>query len=367
LAVSSPDKVTSLSFSPDGRTLASTSVDEDRIRVWDLANGKERFPDRSPSVPLGSFLFTPDGKTLIAGGRDGSLHVFDARTGVLQRTIDAHRSRVGDIALLADGRTLLSVGASGTAKLWDAATGRELRRLSFTRDFGFDTLILSDDGRTLLTGAPPHRLVDLATGRERGALPAHPEDATAPFAAVFAPGGRTVWAAYGDYVLECDSETGRPVRRVEPPEEVGRPCRVKAIALSPDGHRVAMGQRQVHLLETSTGREVARLTAPDLVLEDAPGLVFTADGKLLVATTSSGDWAHNLRVWEVASGRLLGVLAGPTRETSWPDAWARQIISPDGRRMVTRGREGAATIWDIASLLEAGRAQVPRSSGPGAP
>jgi WD40 repeat protein len=346
---------TSLSFAPDGRTLASTSVDEDRIRVWDLANGKERFPDRSPWVPLGTFFFTPDGKTLIAGGRDGSLHVFDARTGVPRRTIDAHGNRVGDIALTADGRTLISIGESGPAKFWDAATGRELRRLTFTRDFSLDTLILSDDGRTLLTGAPLRRLVDLTTGRERAMLPAH-SDCKAPYAARFAPGGRTVWVSYGDYLLECDAETGRQLRRIEPPVEGDAPCKVQTLALSPDGRRIALGHKQIHLLEASTGREVARLVAPQRSL-DRGGLAFTPDGRLLAATYLSDHRSRSTLLWEVASGQLLTELTRPHRfdfADFWADAWDRQIISPDGRLLVTydRNSDDSPMIWDLASLME---------------
>jgi WD40 repeat protein len=198
-------------------------------------------------------------------------------------------------------------------------------------------------------------------------LPSHPSDEMAPFAVAFAPGGRTVWAAYGDYVLECDAETGRPLRRIEPPEEGGRPCTVKAVAVSPDGRRIALGQNQVHLLETSTGREVARLVAPHLALEHAPALAFTPDGRLLAATSTSGPWNRNLKIWDAASGRILAERAGP-RHFLWPDAWTRQIISPDGRRLVTRNDDGGdATIWDITAFPRAGTDHVPRPSNTGAP
>lgn len=75
------EQITSLDFSPDGRTLVSTSKDGS-ARLWNVATGSELFAIVDSESPLHSAKFFPDGRTLAIGGdrqlNGVSLHVFRA-------------------------------------------------------------------------------------------------------------------------------------------------------------------------------------------------------------------------------------------------------------------------------------------------
>jgi hypothetical protein len=125
------------------------------------------------TAPATSLAVAPDGRRLVAGSEDGSLHLHDLTTGRV-RQLPAHGERVTALAFTTDGVWLASGCADHTARLWrsdDASFrafdegGHGVEQLAFTPDAR--TLILLSGGETEL------RRLDLATGEHRTPLAGH--------------------------------------------------------------------------------------------------------------------------------------------------------------------------------------------------
>src|SRR5262249_28824661 len=83
--------VSSVAFSPDGKTLASASQDG-TIKLWDVQAGKERTTLKERKEVISSVAFSPDGKTLASSGSDdGTIKLWDVQTGKVQATLKGHK------------------------------------------------------------------------------------------------------------------------------------------------------------------------------------------------------------------------------------------------------------------------------------
>jgi WD40 repeat protein len=70
------EEVTCLSFSPDGRRLATAGTDK-RVMVWDLDSGRELLTFLGHRNLVICVAFSPDGTRLASGSRDGSIRVWN--------------------------------------------------------------------------------------------------------------------------------------------------------------------------------------------------------------------------------------------------------------------------------------------------
>ncbi|RKU27373.1 hypothetical protein C6497_11535 [Candidatus Poribacteria bacterium] len=113
------NRIKALEFSPNGRMLASGGAYH-KVILWDIASDEQRILPDSPRV-VSSITFSPDGKTVIAGGNfaNPSLFLWDVKSVVLQQTLSGHTSEIVDVSISSDGETLVSGSIDGTILLWE--------------------------------------------------------------------------------------------------------------------------------------------------------------------------------------------------------------------------------------------------------
>jgi len=367
------DSVHAVTYSPDGRRLATASSDK-TAKVWDAQSGKELLTLHGHSGGVLRVAFSPDGKRLATAGNDGAAKVWDAWSGQELLTLGGHSGGVLGVAFSPDGKRLATAGNDGSAKVWDAGSGKELVRLTLPGYSGHVVSVaFSADGKRLAVGSSDNtaKVLEAWNGRELLNLRGHSNWVTS---VAFSPDGkRLATASYGGTAKVWDSVSGQELLTLR-----GHSGGVLDVAFSPDGKHLATASADetAKLWDAVNGQELLTLRGHE---DQVSSVAFTPDGKSLA--TASLDKAA--KVWDVVSGQELLTLRGSSpvqdlafspngkslatatdNETKvWDAGSGKELLtlrgqyfpvafSADGKRLATASGDAAAKVWDAESGKE---------------
>jgi WD40 repeat protein len=274
-----------LVFSPDGRYLAGRCGQRpNEAVVLDAATGKEVRILKGHEMQVAALVYAPDGKQLASLSLDNTVRVWDTTTGQAIRTLQFGGKPTGGtdargLAYSSDSK-LIAAASRETVKVWDASTGQELHNFHHPAA----TVTFSPDARRLAWAASDGLKVrDAVTGNEIYAI-------NGSFEVVFfSRDGLRLIALGSEDVKFLDAITGKEAMSL--PHRTGQ--RLDLAALSPDGRRLALvdGRNVIRFWDTSSGEEALALSGH---ASSVVGLAFSPEGRRLVSADADGV----MRFWD---------------------------------------------------------------------
>jgi WD40 repeat protein len=302
--------ITSIDVSPDGRRIASGSLDG-TIRIWDSQSARALSVLRSPTGPVGALAFLPGGREIISvGSQDSLIRVWDLDSGGVRKTATVPGDAPHEIELLvwaSDGTTVVCERA-GTLWAIDLASGAVARSVTApSKAMSTESVhdILRDTGKS--------QIIYVATDS-----------------------GISVWdTTTDDWAARYPQSHPRRIL-----QSAFLPADTLLVSTDAEKHELQnLKTRKRESLELEFGRSISRTV-----------LAMSPQGSRLAAAAPTqflGPWGFErgakLQIRDLRTKR-------PILELSGHDAEITHVRWLDERRVLTASRDLTLMIWDIRLL-----------------
>lgn len=339
-------------------------------------------PNLKYMEPIHCLDISPDGDWIISASKDGSLRLWESRTGKEKKHFVGHENAVRNCVFDRKGLLIVSASDDKTLKVWDVETGKEKMTLKGHEqpvrgcDFSphSDRVVSASEDGTV-------RLWDLVSGKEIGSFPGIK--------------GRFLsckFSPYGEYVIACSSEDAiylyEVSSRLERSKLIGHSNEVNSAVFSQDGHQIlSAGQDGLLILwDIKSGKAIQKFKS-DRHQYPVFSCAFSPSGKQMISTSS--DWQGWM--WEINQERPLFPLLGHQQAVTackyfpgknkkntlatasmdghikiWDGEDGREILkfnghtqavrgcafSPDGKSIASTSSDGTIRIWDVSTGRE---------------
>ncbi|GJL66953.1 MAG: hypothetical protein NPIRA05_19240 [Nitrospirales bacterium] len=311
--------VWSVSFSPDGLTLASGGSDR-YVRIWDIETGRLLRSLRGHTHDIRQVAYSPDGQTLATSSEDRTIRLWNPTTGETTRLLFTRYDHgVTSISFSPDGLMLARAGQNKDIKIWEVTTGTELMTLLGKDQYDHNWSVCTafcPDGIHLVAGSDIGKLrlyEVLPSGEEKCIHNGHWKDE------------------------EEEDETELRGYFVEDIGNFQKPMEywIGALTFTPDGKTLFSGSRDqtIKLYEMPTLREFRTLRGHTGWVRC---LLVTKDGKVLISASDDGT----VKMWDVQSGRVI-------RTIKPHNSAVRGIaLSADERFLATASTDRTIKLWE---------------------
>ncbi|MCP4644330.1 MAG: hypothetical protein GY851_28060 [bacterium] len=323
--------VKSVSWSPDGRTLAAGTSDNDVV-IWDIDKRKKVSIHGRASWGDPSMSWSPDGRTLASIFRDGNVVLWDVNSRQKTATLGGDSEKIISMSWIPDGRTLAFGNRDREVVLWDIDSRRRFATLEGHSGW-VESVSWSPVGRTLASGSAGNVALWNIDNREKiTTLKGHSAKVTS---VSWSPDGRTLASgAHDNAVVIWDIDTRKQIVKLQ-----GHFSAVSLVSWSPDGRTLVSRShdKTVVIWDVYTSKSKKGITTLEGHSAKVSSVSWSPDGRTLVFGTDD----NTVVLWGINGRKRIATLEGHSAEVT-SVSW-----SPDGRTLASGSEDDTVRLWSV--------------------
>jgi len=313
----SQEKITSVTINSSGEWLAFGATKLGQLLVWEWQSESYVLKQQGHYFDMNSLAFSSDGQTIVTGGDDGKLKVWNSVSGFCHVTFTDHSSAISAVEITKQNSVLFSASLDGTVRAFDLIRYRNFRTFLAPNPVQFTCLAVDPSGEIVVAGGSGEAFEvyvwSVQTGKLLDVMVGH----EGPISGIaFSPSGERMATSSWDGTARIWDVYARS-SAVEPFNLTSDGL---SVAYRPDGQEVAVstlnGQiifwnvrdgKQTGLIEGRKDIAGGRSSNDRTTAANSPSgkyftsLAYTADGSCIIA----GGNSKNVCLYDIREGVLL--------------------------------------------------------------
>ena len=320
------DDVTSVSFSPDGKTIVSGGYGG-KVKLWNLKDKQPKISRKNKHRgSITSVSFSPDEKIIASTSHDRTIKLW-SRDGKLIKTLQGHNGVVSSVSFTPDGKTLATASWDGTIKIWKP-DGQSI--ITPKHNKSVSSVSFSPDSKILASGSDDNTIK--LWNRDGQLLKTLSKHTKGVNSVSFSPDGKTLASGSDDNTIKLWNRDGKLLKTLSKHTKG-----VNSVSFSPDGKIFASGSDDNTIKLWNWDGQLLKTLSKHT--QSVKSVSFSPDGK----TLASGSDDNTIKLWN-RDGKLLKTLG--KHKSSITDV----SFSPDGKTLASASQDSTVKLWSLKSL-----------------
>ncbi|MBD2775793.1 caspase family protein [Iningainema tapete] len=323
--------INSVSFAPDGKTIASASADK-TIKIWSTSDGSLLRTINGHNNSVNGVSFSPDGKMIASVSTDKTIKLWSTSDAHLIRTITGHKAGLTSISFSPDGKMIASTSEDKTVRLWSSSDGRLLKTLNGHKNW-VNYTTFSHDGK-IIASASADKTVKLWSTEDGRLLTTLKGHTNSVFSVAFSPDDKTIASVGGDRVVKLWSRNGIELENFK-----GHYSTIWGVSFSPNppGGLIATASAD-NTIKLWRRKDASLLEIFPKDNSRIYDVSFSPDGSAIASANGDGQ----IKLWRRKDGKLLRLLSGHT------DYVNAVSFNPLGSTIATASDDQTVKLWNLS-------------------
>ena len=322
------DLITSASFSPDGKTIATSSYDK-TIKIWDITTGKIIHTYSGHSNIVKDVVYSPNGRFVLSTSSDNEARIWNVETQASKQRIHNDLGILNSVTYSPDGKYLAAISVDGKARIWNMKTKKDISSFNIPEIANSITFNKYGDKVVVAADCSKIRVYDVRTGLLNDSVTI--SEAVSFDCALFADDNKTIVAFSHEGPTVKYDTSQHSVRLIEGTDSI------TSFSFSDNDSICLISPFNKESFYIRNLKQSKNLKSYEGHAKEVFCVKYSHDLRKIV----SGSSDNTAIIWDVDNGSIIHKLKKHSSQIYFAD------FSFDDRYVITASTDGTVRIWNV--------------------